>query len=254
MGVALRSMRAMCSWECSCGDQRRPPPPRTAATTAAASATTAPATATRSAAAALARRARAGHRVAARCTARAVHLRLASGPGAAEARRRPRRRLGLPPTGYPPAACARPAPPPPAPAPAPPPMRVPLLLRRRHPRRSIACARRRGGLADGVADLAGLLVGFPRGAAACRPLGRAAAAIDVAGVDVGVAIDVDVGVPAAAVVVAAPGRADRGAPDHAGGQARRRADTGSSTTGKASDSSPWRPPATTTVVGLYCGT
>ena len=84
----------------------------------------------------------------------------------------------------------------------------------------IARARGGGGLADGAADLAGLLVGLPRGAAARRQLARAAAAVDVAGVDVGVAVDVDVGVPAVVrdVVAAVPGRPDRGAPDDAGGE------------------------------------
>ncbi len=76
-----------------------------------------------------------------------------------------------------------------------------------------------GGLADGIADLAGLLVGLPCGATACRLLAGAVdvAGVDVARVDIRVAVDVDVGVPAAAIVVAAPRRADRRAPDHPGG-------------------------------------
>ena len=90
--------------------------------------------------------------------------------------------------------------------------------RARTARRSVARARgRRGRPAGRAAHLTGLLVGLPRGASACR-LPRAGAIDAAAAIDVGVAVDVDVGVTTAAIAAAAPGRADRGAPDDAPGE------------------------------------
>src|SRR6185503_15995979 len=67
--------------------------------------------------------------------------------------------------------------------------------------------------------LSRLLVGLPRRAAALRlPLLPAIAAIDVARVDIGISINVYFVVAAPAVATAAPGGADRGAPDQAGGE------------------------------------
>src|SRR5438876_1064881 len=74
-----------------------------------------------------------------------------------------------------------------------------------------------------AADLSGFLVGFPRRAGPSGLLRWPVdvAGVDVAGVDIGVAVDRDVVVattPVGAVVASIPRRADRGAPDQAGGE------------------------------------
>ena len=81
------------------------------------------------------------------------------------------------------------------------------------PRVTRAVRRRR--LADRAAHLPRLLVRLPLRALPATAL----PAVDrvAAGADVGVAIDVDVVAATPAVAIAAPRRADRGAPDHAGG-------------------------------------
>ena len=193
MGDALPSMLGN-------GRMKVLPASTPATATAAAPATTATATST-TAATAVGRScatAPAGHRTAARCPARAVHLRLPPRPGAVSRHRAARpaaasgaaahrhaarglRASGLHrrPTRCP-RICARPAAPPPAPcgdrcADARPPRRRPLPATAGT---AIAGTSGRGRLADRVRDLAGLLVRLPGGAAAGRQLARAAA-VDV---------------------------------------------------------------------------
>ena len=166
----------------------------------------------------------AGHRTAARRATRAVHLGLPPGAVAAEGVTAPRRA-----TGARRRSVARDA----LPAPAPASMRDRQLRRPLRCRRmrdaapaaataralpagaGIAGARGRGRLADGAADLAGLLVGLPRGAATagcCRaPLPRLMLPVLM----LVLRLTLMLVSPQHAVVVAAPGRADRRAPDDA---------------------------------------